>query len=177
MILTNSTDILGIGQQIVPWIALLVAAGSALLSFLTYRITRKQAAERQKSIVFTLDDLWFSKSHDGSRSYVFDVSMINQASVANSIVRAELKIVYSMPSGHEMRIRCPESSDQLPIRLDSFQAVSKNFCFELSHEALNSAKHVNNHLIEFTFGSGDLHTIRPGLIIERKLCSEEKSDI
>jgi hypothetical protein len=175
MPLTNSGDVLGIGQQIVPWIALIVAIGSALLSFLSYRITQTQAVERKKSITCVLDDLWFSKKSDGSRSYAFDVSMINQASVANSIVRAELKISYSIPSGHEVRIRCPETEGQLPVRLDSFQAVSKTFRFELRADALSSAARIEDHMIEFTYGSGEMHILHPGLIIERKPCSDEKS--
>jgi hypothetical protein len=79
-----------------------------------------------------------------------------------------------MPSGHEVRVRCPETEGQLPVRLDSFQAVSQTFLFELKADILSSAKRIDDHVIEFTFGSGEVHIMHPGLMIERNLCSEEK---
>jgi hypothetical protein len=162
---------LDIGQKVVPWVALLVAIASFRISSSSLRITENQARERSSNIDFGLNDLWYVRKNDGGRTFALDVTVINKASVANSIVRLELIVTYSLATGHEVRLRLPISTGEdldLPIRLDSFQSTTKTFKFDLSANTIPVGAKIESHSFEFTETSGETHEIAPTLIIEKQ---------
>lgn len=162
---------LDVGQKVVPWVALIVAIASFRISSSSLRMTENQAKERSSNIDFGLNDLWFVRKNDGGRTFALDVTVINRASVANSVVRLELIVTYSLSSGHEIRLRLPICTDEnlsLPLRLDSFQSTTKTFKFELSADNIPAGAKIESHSFEFTETSGKTHEISPTLIIEKQ---------
>jgi len=171
MQLTNATDLFSLGQQIVPWVALVVAVGSAIVSYRSFCLAKLQADERKASIIITLNDLWFSRKADGQRTYVLDMSVINRASVANSIITVEMITVFSLKTGHEIRLRTPlivGQGTELPFRLDSFQAVSHTFKFLILQNTIPADARIDSYEFEFTEQSGRKSNISPTLVIEKR---------
>ena len=167
----NEMEWIDTGQKIVPWFALVVALGGFFISLLSLRITKAQANERQVKLYFGLNDLWFTRRENGDRIYALDITVMNRASVANSIIRLELTVTYSLISGHEVRLRLPVIQDKevsLPIRLDSFQSISPTFNFQMPFKTIPDGARIESYSFEFTENSGGTHEISPTLVIEKQ---------